>query len=60
MRGQSSRGNVLERSISSARGAIWSCAKRETVSRIMSTSSPRPKSKPRQTFGIMRHLRHHC
>src|SRR5262247_1220636 len=51
--GHRSRGNVLVRSISSARGAMRSCAKRATVSRIMSASSPRLKSNGRGVFGIM-------
>src|SRR3954447_1170856 len=33
-------GNSLERSISAARGAIFSCAKRRTMSRSASMSSP--------------------
>src|SRR4029079_5097475 len=44
--GQRSRGKVLLRSISSARGEILSAAKPRTVSRNMSAVSPRPKSKP--------------
>src|SRR5581483_3684701 len=51
--GHSSRGKVLLRSISSARGAIRSWANSPTVLRSMSTSGPRPKSKPAQAFGIM-------
>src|SRR5215510_9982110 len=51
-----SRGNVLVRSISSARGAIRSWAKFCTLSRSMSTSCPRPKSNPVQAFGIMARL----
>src|SRR3982075_4221658 len=42
--GHRSRGNSLLRSISAARGAICSAAKRRTCSRISSSSAPRPKS----------------
>src|SRR6185436_20384750 len=41
-----SRGNSLVRSMSAARGAISRAAKWETVSRRMSTVSPRPKLRP--------------
>ncbi len=44
---------TLLRSISSARGAILSCANPLTDLRSMSTSSPRPKSKPAQLLGII-------
>ena len=44
--GHSSRGNVLLRSISSARGAILSAAKARTLSRSRSAVSPRSKSRP--------------
>src|SRR5688572_1680809 len=37
-------GNSFERSMSAARGAIFSCAKRRTMSRRLSISSPWPKS----------------
>src|SRR5437588_4246833 len=42
--GHRSRGNSLLRSISAARGAICSVAKRRTCWRISSSSAPRPKS----------------
>src|SRR5262249_4221346 len=48
-----SRGNVLLRSISSARGAMRSAAKPRTLSRSMSAVSPKPKSKPRGSFTRM-------
>src|SRR5215831_13963398 len=48
--GQRSRGKILLRSISSARGEMWSAAKSRTLSRNMSAVSPRPKSKPRMSF----------
>src|SRR5262245_30840301 len=51
--GHRSRGNTLVRSISAARGAIRSWAKRAVVSRSNSTSCPRLKSNPVQAFGIM-------
>src|SRR4029450_4932945 len=51
--GQRSRGNVLLRSISSARGAMRSAAKPHTLSRSMSAVSPKPKSKPRGSFTRM-------
>src|SRR6266536_1039033 len=51
--GHRSRGNLLVRSISSARGAIRSAVKLCTLSRRASTCSPRPKSKPRQALAIM-------
>src|SRR5688572_20767006 len=50
-RGHSWRGNLFDRSISSAIGAIWSAAKERTVSRIMSAVSPRPKSKSGDWLG---------
>src|SRR3954470_11532193 len=56
--GHRSRGKVLLRSISSARGAISALEKRATVSRSASTSSPSAKSNPRQTFGIIGCLLH--
>src|SRR5687767_11205318 len=37
-------GNWFERSMSAASGAIFSCAKRRTMSRRLSISSPWPKS----------------
>src|SRR5262249_35190589 len=46
--------------MASARGAIRSCAKPFTVLRNISTSAPRPKSKPAQALGIMRGLRSHA
>ena len=54
--GHRSRGNLLVRSISSARGAMRSCAKPDTLSRSMSISGPSPKSKPVHAFEIMRDL----
>src|SRR3954469_3921905 len=47
--GHRSRGNSLVRSISSARGAMRSRAKRRTCSRTASSSSPRPKSKSQRS-----------
>src|SRR6516165_4265084 len=51
--GQRSRGKVLLRSISSARGEMRSAAKPRTLSRSMSAVSPKPKSKPRGSFTRM-------
>jgi hypothetical protein len=48
--GQSSRGKLFERSISAAYGAILFWAKARTVSRSMSMSLPRPKSRPGKLF----------
>src|SRR5262249_42856099 len=44
--GQRSRGKLLLRSISSARGAMCAAAKLRTLSRSMSAVSPRPKLNP--------------
>src|SRR5262249_31677906 len=51
--GHRSRGKVLLRSISSARGEMRSAAKPRTLSRSMSAVSPKPKSKPRGSFTRM-------
>src|SRR6185437_292435 len=51
--GHRSRGNWFSRSIASARGAMRSCAKSWTLLRSISTSGPRPKSKPAQALGII-------
>src|ERR1700682_3952784 len=51
--GHRSRGNLFERSMSSARGAMRSWAKFFTLSRKRSLSAPRPKSKPGQALAIM-------
>src|SRR6056297_2417145 len=51
--GQRSRGNWLSRSIASARGAIFSCEKDATVSRMASAVSPRSKLKAGAALGIM-------
>jgi hypothetical protein len=47
-RGHRSRGKLLLRSISSARGAISPCAKAATEARIISAVSPRSKFKDGQ------------
>src|SRR6267142_2023639 len=51
--GHRSRGNSLLRSISAARGAICSAAKRRTCWRISSSSAPRPKSLSVQSSVLM-------
>src|ERR1700732_2422508 len=51
--GHRSRGNSLLRSISAARGAICSAAKRRTCWRISSSSAPRPKSVSVQSSVLM-------
>ena len=46
-------GKLFDRSISSARGAILSWAKPRMLSRNISTSLPRPKSRPGRLFESM-------
>src|SRR5205807_2648629 len=51
--GHRSRGNSLRRSMSAARGAMRSVAKRRTCWRISSSSAPRPKSLSVQSSVLM-------
>src|SRR5256885_7112402 len=51
--GHRSRGNSLRRSISAARGAMRSAAKRRTCRRISSSSALRPKSLSVQSSALM-------
>src|SRR5687768_13769445 len=46
-------GNSFEWSMSAARGAIFSCAKRRTISRRLSISSPWPKSSVLRYISIL-------